>query len=246
MDFAFWRRNKRLPDVAKNSATRSSTAIESDAIGRAEPAAALRARARRRFIGAAALLLTVAIVVPMLLDPEPRPVPDSIAIDIPSEKTPFTPRLSLPPVPAPAEPVPEPAPHAAAPPGAPTAVASAPRSSADVGKAIEPRKATTVDKTEEQRARALLEGKKPGAPATMVAASGAFAVQAAATASEAAALELAERLRKAGFTPYTEKVETKDGPRHRVRVGPYATRDEAERSRARLKALGIGGNLVAL
>ena len=36
----------------------------------------------------------------MVLDPEPRPVTENIPIDIPSERTPFTPRLSLPPVPA--------------------------------------------------------------------------------------------------------------------------------------------------
>ena len=62
----------------------------------------VRGRARRRLIGAAALLLTVAIVFPMVLDPEPKPTSDNIAIDIASEKTPFTPRLTLPPVPAPA------------------------------------------------------------------------------------------------------------------------------------------------
>jgi DedD protein len=244
MDFAFWRRNKRLPGVAKHAATRSPTSTEPDALGRAEPAAALRARARRRLIGAAALLLAVAIVVPMLLDPEPRPVPDNIAIDIPSEKTPFTPRLSLPPVPA--EPADEPAPPAiAATPVAPPVVAAPPKRSADTARPVEPRKAPTVDNADEQRARALLEGKKLVATAAPTK-SGAFAVQAAATASEAAAKELAERLRKAGLSPYIEKVETKAGTRHRVRVGPYATRVEAERSQERLKALGIGANLVTL
>lgn len=246
MDFAFWRRNKRLPDVAKHAATRSPTSTEPDAVGRAEPAVALRARARRRLIGAAALLLAVAIVVPMLLDPEPRPVPDNIAIDIPSEKTPFTPRLSLPPVPA--EAAVEPAPSAtAATSVAPPAVAAPPKRSADTAKPVEPRKATNVDNADEQRARALLEGKKLVAAAAPSTAKGAaFAVQAAATASEAAAKELAERLRKAGFNPYIERVDTKAGTRHRVRIGPYATRDEAERSQERLKAIGIGANLVTL
>jgi cell division protein FtsN len=31
-----------------------------------------------------------------------------------------------------------------------------------------------------------------------------------------------------------------------VRIGPYATREDAERARARLKTLGINANLVAL
>src|SRR5262245_54834199 len=68
-----------------------------------DPTAALRVRARRRLIGAIALLLAAVILVPVLLDPAPRPAADNIPIDIPSEKAPFTPRLSLPPVPDPGQ-----------------------------------------------------------------------------------------------------------------------------------------------
>ncbi|MCU0769866.1 MAG: SPOR domain-containing protein, partial [Burkholderiaceae bacterium] len=62
---------------------------------------------------------------------------------------------------------------------------------------------------------------------------GKFAVQTAATSTEAAARELADRLRKAGLPPYTERVETAEGMRYRVRVGP-----------ARLKSLGLSANVV--
>lgn len=194
-----------------------------------DPATVVRIRARRRLIGATALLLTVAIVVPMLLDSEPKPVSDNIAIDIPSEKTPFSPRLSLPPVPS-ADNVPvAPPPEVAVP-----------------DKADEPRvdNKPTVDnkKVDEQRARALLEGKKSAAGAK----GGRFAVQAAAPASETAAKDLAERLKRAGLAPYTEKVETKQGARYRVRLGPYASRDEADDVRTRLKAQGISANLITL
>ena len=96
MSLAFWRRKHAAVDAAP----RSSRSTADDDAGRADPTAALRGRARRRLIGAAALLLLVVIVVPMVLDPEPRPVPDNIPIDIPSEKTKFSPRLALPPVPA--------------------------------------------------------------------------------------------------------------------------------------------------
>ena len=47
-----------------------------------DPAAALRARTRRRLIGATALLVGAVIVLPMLLDTAPRPVPDNIAITV--------------------------------------------------------------------------------------------------------------------------------------------------------------------
>lgn len=234
MGFAFWRRNKRLPDAAKGPSPRS---LDDDSGARADVTAGLRARARRRLIGAAALLLAVAVFVPMLLDSEPRPVPDNIPVEIPSEKTPFTPRLSLPALPPPAD-------RAAVPPTdpAPAAPARAP---------VEPTKPTeqrpsSAEKAEAERARALLQGKGGAESPAAVAKTGSFVVQAAATSNEAAARDLADRLRKAGFAPYAEKVDAKGATLHRVRIGPFATRDEAERARNRLKALGVAGSLVAL
>ena len=191
----------------------------------------VRVRARRRLIGAAALLLTVAIVVPMLLDPEPKPALDNIAIDIPSEKTPFTPRLTLPPVPAP-ESVPL---------APPPEVASIPEKAEDPAA-----KGADAKKVEEQRARALLDGKSKVAVSDAGDKTARFVVQAAAPASETAARDLAERLKKSGLAPYMEKVDTKQGTRYRVRLGPYASRDEADGVRSRLKAQGISANLVTL
>ncbi len=227
---AFWRPKHNAADTpAKRASSRSADGIA----GRVEPAEIVRVRARRRLIGAAALLLMVAIVVPMLLDPEPKPASDNIAIDIPSEKTPFTPRLTLPPVPAP-ENVPLAPPQEAAP------VAEKAADPAAATKAIDGKKA------EERRARALLEDKSK-APTTGASDKTArFAVQAAAPASETAARELAERLKKSGLAPYTEKVETKQGARYRVRLGPYASRDEADSVRTRLKAQGISADLITL
>jgi DedD protein len=253
MSLAFWRRKPKADDAAPPRTPRSSTG-DDDAGTRADPAAALRARARRRLIGAAALLLLVIIVVPMVLDPEPKPVPDNIPIDIPSEKSKFSPRLTLPPVPAPENvplaPPPDAAPAAAVPAADATAAPAAKKEPADAAKkdatdsaakdAVRP---APPAKSEEQRARAALEGKAADvlpAPAK----GGKFAVQAAATSSEAAARELSERLKKAGLSPYTEGVQTAEGMRHRVRVGPYATREEADRVRARLKSLGISANIV--
>jgi DedD protein len=213
MALAFWRRTGRRAKTARGARTQ-------------EEPADLRIRARRRLIGAAALLLTAAIVVPMVLDPVPRPSNDDIALDIPSEKTPFTPRLALPPVPS-ADNVP-----VAPPPDTQEKSADAPVQAADAKKA------------DEQRASALLEGKAAKPPA--VTKNGKFVVQAAAPASEAAARNLSEKLRNAGLASYTEKVETKQGARYRVRLGPYASRDEADDVRTRLKAHGISANLVTL
>jgi DedD protein len=53
----------------------------------------LKIRARRRLIGAVTLVLTAVIVVPMLLDSEPRPLNQNIPIEIPAKNTPFAPKL---------------------------------------------------------------------------------------------------------------------------------------------------------
>jgi DedD protein len=41
-------------------------------------------------------------------------------------------------------------------------------------------------------------------------------------------------------------VHTQDGARTRVRVGPFADRDAAERARGKLKLVGIDSKLVPL
>jgi DedD protein len=75
---------------------------------------------------------------------------------------------------------------------------------------------------------------------------GRFVLQAAASSSETAAKELADRITAAGLKSYVEKFDGKDGVRFRVRVGPYGSREDAERGRARLRAIGVTSNLVAL
>jgi DedD protein len=259
--WTFWRKKRpRRKDAAPPASD--------ERVERADPTKALRARGRRRLIGAAALLLAVVVVVPLLLDPAPRPISDNIPIEIPSDRSPFTPRLALPPAPdagaAPIAPPPDvgdPDAASAAPAPAPVAVpAPAPaatKGGGEKGKSTAaekpaPEKATAPPKSpaasaDEARARDLLEGKVASAsPAAPPAASkpGRIQVQVAALGSETAAEELSERLRGAGFTPFTERIDTRDGLRYRVRVGPFASRDDAERARARLRALGVGANLV--
>jgi DedD protein len=259
MGLAFWRSKKRTASAGDKPASRPPLSQDDDVDPRLDPAAGLRARARHRLIGASALLLAVAIIVPMVLDPNPRPVNENIPIDIPSERTPFTPRLSLPPVPAadagtpPPDQAPVVAPAKAEPKTDARVEAKAEAKSAAPATPkppSEPKAAAKAEtKTDEATpSKAEVARKAPEPPETAAPASkaGKFAVQAAAPASEKAARELVERLKKGGFTTYTEVVETKDGVRHRVRIGPYATREDAEKARARLKAQGINGNLVAL
>src|SRR6476620_11712696 len=50
-----------------------------------DPVLPEKPRARRRLVGAVALVLAAVIGLPMILDSEPKPVADDIAIDIPSK-----------------------------------------------------------------------------------------------------------------------------------------------------------------
>lgn len=262
MKWAFWRRDPEA-QTARGGARRATRDDDADP-GRVDPATALKIRARRRLIGAAMLLLAAVILVPMVLDPAPRPVPATVPIDIPSEKTPFTPRLPLPPVPDPAQvqggPPPEASEAAKADPKQDAKPEQKAESKAEqkAEKADKPAvKADTAEKSpakaesaaktdagkdaEAERARAILEGKAlPTAKSE-----GKFVVQAAAPRSEQAARELAAKLKKAGLPSFTERVQASDGTRWRVRVGPYATRQDAERARARLREMGVGADLVA-
>jgi DedD protein len=55
---------------------------------------------------------------------------------------------------------------------------------------------------------------------------------------------LQNKLTSAGIKSYASKVATQSGERIRVRVGPFASKEEAEKVRARLVKLGLGGTLV--
>lgn len=100
------------------------------------------------------------------------------------------------------------------------------------------------------RALAILEGKpleraqdKPQDKAHD-AGSGKFVVQVAALATQDKVDELQEKLREAGIKSYTQKVSSPGGERIRVRVGPFGSREDAEKARAKLQKLGLGGSLV--
>ena len=87
---------------------------------------------------------------------------------------------------------------------------------------------------------------KPAPAPTPVASASGFAVQLAAPAEEAAALGLRDRARAAGFVAFVQRVDTAEGARFRVRLGPAADRSAAEALReSASQKLGIAGNIVS-
>jgi len=92
-------------------------------------------------------------------------------------------------------------------------------------------------------APAPAETSKPAAPASTPAASGTgFAVQVGAFGNATEAGKLRDRLRAAGFTAFTETVNSDKGALTRVRVGPVLSRAEADQLRVQLSAkAGVSG-----
>ena len=66
-------------------------------------------------------------------------------------------------------------------------------------------------------------------------------MQVAAFSDHYGARSLLVKLKRGGFPGYTEAVTTDKGTLHRVRVGPYPSREGADSVRAKLKAAGFEG-----
>jgi DedD protein len=74
----------------------------------------------------------------------------------------------------------------------------------------------------------------------------AFAVQVGVFSVQAKADELRDKLKRAGFAAFVERVQASSGTAHRVRVGPTVKRTDAETLRDQIKAKqGVSGLVVA-
>jgi DedD protein len=161
----------------------------------------LKKRARRRLVGAIALVLLVVVFLPMFLDSEPKPLNQDIAITIPpltpsdpsSQPVTATARESAPPV------RPTPAPEAAP-------------------------KAETA---------------KPEPKPVPQASGQDYVVQLGAFSNAANAKALQRKLQENKFKAYTDVIKTSGGERTRVRVGPYDSREAAEKARQRMRSLKL-------
>jgi DedD protein len=214
-------------------------------------------RARRRLIGATALVLAAVIGLPMIFDSEPRPISQDINIQIPPrDKAPAmnASPMPLPPTQAtqPEAPPPEaqkpesPKPMAAD--AAPPAPEAKPESRQASSAPIAPEKATTVA-VGEKRVDSLVD-KPSAAPADAAKSAdknkGRFIVQVAAVSNKAKVDELLQKLKRGGIEGYWQKITTKEGDRFRVRVGPFSSRDEAEKMSKRIDKLGLHGTIQAI
>ncbi len=103
--------------------------------------------------------------------------------------------------------------------------------------------AKAAEQADTARARALLEGKAAPKDAAAVAR---YIVQIGAFADPTLARATRQKVERLGLTTYTHVAKTPDGDRTRVRVGPVASRDEAEKIAARIKAAGLPTAILTL
>lgn len=224
-----------------------------------QDATLLQRRARRRLVGAIALVVLVVIVLPIVLDTEPSPIGQDLVVQIPSQDagkfntrvlTPSAPSAATPPLagaedaaPANSEAltpgtVPKDAPAAAktAPPAVP-AEGNAPLILESAKKEPpSPAKDQTraaKDESDAARAKALLEGKE------------AWVVRLGAYSNQDNVRQLQAKLTAAGVKSYTETAKGPKGDQTRVRAGPFDSKLEAEQAHEKIAAIGIRPGTVA-
>ncbi|NRO96150.1 SPOR domain-containing protein [Paraburkholderia sp. NMBU_R16] len=255
----------------EGSRRRTERAADADAM-LLDPTLPEKQRARRRLVGAIALVIAAVVVLPMVLDSHPRPVTDDIAIDIPNRPATVPSHANddaagKHDVPADVAPDGES--------GASAAVASSP--AARSGETGGSDKSTASDKSDKaaqppvksagampQTARSQGSSKAAGSaaktssgkeatdatnatanePNSGSAAPGArFAVQLGVFADDANAKRWESKLKAAGVPAYVEHRKQADGStRSMLRAGPFADRAAASAAIAKVRQAGLTAN----
>lgn len=232
----------------------------------AESVEVIRKRARHRLMGSVVLVLGAVVGLPLLFDSQPRPVAIDTPIVIPD-------RNQVAPLTAAVAPktgsVKEPTPVQADP--APPETAAVAKSAVANSAGLDPNE-EVVSKTgkpepkvdlkpeakteakpeakpevraetkEADKAKALLDGKEAPKSEQSVRS----VVQVGAYAELAKAREVRAKLESAGFKTYTQEIDTKDGKRIRVRVGPFPSKEEAEKTAEKIRKLNLQTSVLKL
>ena len=206
-----------------------------------ESVEAVRRRAKHRLIGSAVLVLAGVIVFPLLFDQQPRPVSVDIPIEIPDRNKVKPLNLPAATPPAAAETVITASPPAPAQEIEEILPATPSSASVSAPKPVP----TPVPKVDQAaKAQALLDGQVPPKAGADVAAR--YIVQVGAFSDAARAQEVRTKVERAGLKTYTHVADTKEGRRTRVRVGPFATKAEADRVAEKIRRLELPAAILTL
>ncbi len=194
----------------------------------------LRKRARRRLVGAIALVIMAIVILPMVLDRVPKPESEEIEITIPSEnlEAEFSPIV-----------VPET--------GVSTIAGPDSKESALAAQQVEKKETNLLIRQAKEKQASKLVGsendseynpdvKKPTTTTKI------FVVQLGAFSDSAKARHQQRSLTSNGIKrSYTETLMTNDKEVTRVRIGPFSSRKAAEEERKKLKKLGLDGVVMS-
>jgi len=220
----------------------------------AESVEAIRKRARHRLLGSVVLVLGAVIGLPLLFDSQPRPVAIDTPIVIP-DRNQAAPLLS-----------PSAAKQAALPkevvldaPEAPVVLAPE-KGTVTNASALDPHEEVVTKETKsapntqaklEQNAEPKIEAKtesksEPKSESKSADHAVRSVVQVGAFADLAKAREARTKLEQAGLKTYTQEVDTKEGKRTRVRVGPFASKEEADKTAEKIRKLNLPATVLKL
>ncbi|MEX3527147.1 MAG: SPOR domain-containing protein [Burkholderia sp.] len=207
-----------------------------------DPTLPEKQRARRRLVGAIALVVAAVIVLPMILDSHPKPVTDDIAIDIPNKPAHAGASRDPDPVDTQAGVAHDEPPASGAADDTQTAqsATSSPDSS-DSNAAVAPpkpaRQQASAPSSQQAAAKsaAAANGASPSQPA-----GARFAVQLGSFPDEATARGWADKLKAAGVPAYVEHRKQADGSATTLlRAGPFADRAAASAAIAKVRDAGL-------
>lgn len=245
----------------------------------------LKKRARRRLVGAIAFVTLIAVVLPMIMDHEPKQPAQDVDIRIPGQDDkPFAPKFSPAPVAKPVEKPAEPVVEAAKPqvseakaksgvePTAklvemptdkpadksavkpvekPTEKPAAKADKAQEKTPAKPEKSTEkpAEKPADKKPAAEVEAKRAaailGGSEAPAAKGGEHVILIGAFSNEANVNQLKSKLGEQGIKVYTELLDTPQGRKTRVRAGPFASREAADKALDKMKRIGVSGVVTA-
>ena len=183
-------------------------------------------RARWRLLGALILTGAVAAIARVLLEDQARPLSQDLLIEIPSKNSVFSKIESL----KPAAPATEPS------------SAVEPKVEAKAESKAETKSATKAEPKTEPKAAPKAEPKKE---VVKDSGKGQFLVQVGAYARLESANGVRAKLVSGGHTVQIQTITLDDGSeRHRVRIGPFESRDQAVAVRDRAKSQGYDAVVV--
>jgi DedD protein len=107
-------------------------------------------------------------------------------------------------------------------------------------------KAAAPDKAKDEadKARALLDGKDPAK--TTKTNEERLVIQVGAYTDATKVREARQKLENAGIKTYTQVIEGKDGKRTRVRVGPFDSKEEADKNAQKIRKLQLEASILKL